>query len=532
MATDHSNSTSKNLDASSQNGSEHSSSTFEKLFGAEFIQLESDLRDLLMQDSGGSLDEPKLGKYQLREILAQSSQSIVFKALDPDLQRHVVIKVYFEPLPVDERNRLIQEGRALAQLNSPYVVRCFGVEEFGDLPCLVLEYVQGRTLDEYFRSQGSLTKREMARVTGEIARAVAVVHQHGLVHGDLKPENVMIQHGGEIKLIDFGLCHTTSKLEAQTPTGTPGFMPPERANNEIEDFGHRSDLFGVCAILYFMLTGEAPFAADTKQEAFEKSQRGQVDPISDAISQSPLGKICLRGLARNPNERFLDAASIANLTDRFRSRLPRRLFFAAGLMALMAGAFFWLKQPSEKPVITRKIPFLSDSELANLKTEIPLQLMFLHRVGDKLEWVQPRHDGFIPLEKNGQYFILVDPNESCFVRIFSFEHEQEWMIDPIFPSWEAGDSTAEMQPLNVDVTKLQIADAYVDADRTELRKNFIDIVPDTVSERDEYVYVFASKDSRESAIFSESKIPVLMRGISRRRDGGRVTQLIKTYRVE
>lgn len=531
MATDHGKYTEQNLSHSlDENGSETSRAALEDLLGDDVENLESDLRDLLSNDPDGSLCEPTLGKYLIREILAQSSQSVVFKALDPDLQRHVVIKVYCQ-LSADEKNRLFQEGRALAQLTSSRVVRCYGVEEFGGLPGLIMEYVQGCTLDEYFRRRNPLPASEVARITAEIAFSVSEIHGQGLVHCDLKPENVMIDNGRGIKLIDFGLCHSIGKLETQTPAGTPGFLSPEIANDEVEDFGQGSDIFGVCAILYFLLNGQAPFAAETKLEALQKSQAGQVNEMPKGRQASRLGQICLKGLRRNPTDRFPDAIQIVEILERFQKRHLRRLLIVAGLLtfALMIG--FGINRVFQKGQ-TRQVPFLSSSELANLKSEISIQVKFLHCVGNQLKAVVPGSDGVVTLAKNGRYFILVNPEESCFVRIFSFEYDGEWKIDPIFPSWEAGDSTAQIQPLNFEISNLPVSNAYADADQTTLRRNFIEIVPDAVSERDEYIYVFTSTNSSQSEAFSDSTLPVLMRGVSRRSKGNRLTQLIEAYRVE
>ena len=171
-----------------------------------------------------SPDDPVyVGKFETCGWTRQGGQSTVFKAFDPDLQRFglrrrgavlqrfVAIKLYHAALTEKQQQRVLDEGRALASIDSPFVARCHSVDMIAGAPFLVLEWVEGKTLDDYLESQ-QLTRNEQRELFRKMAQGVDALHQQQLIHRDLKPSNILVNESGEPKIVDLGLVRHLFRL--------------------------------------------------------------------------------------------------------------------------------------------------------------------------------------------------------------------------------------------------------------------------------------------------------------------------------
>ena len=178
-----------------------------------------------------------IGRYAVIAELGRGGQAVVYRAVHPALNKDVVIKLSRAPWKGDsaERDRLLAEGRLLAELEHPGLARVFDLDFYLGRPFLVLEYVRGRNLDQQRRT-AALPVSESIRVVAQVARSLAAVHRQGIVHRDVTPRNIMLDEQGQPRLIDFGLAHWRAPWEVDAEqrsiTGTIAFMAPEQANGE------------------------------------------------------------------------------------------------------------------------------------------------------------------------------------------------------------------------------------------------------------------------------------------------------------
>jgi serine/threonine-protein kinase len=283
-------------------------------------------------------DPPRVGKYRVVRPLGSGGQATATLAFDPDLERYVVLKRYHftDGAGVE---RALAEGRALARVRSPYVAGCLGAERHGEEVLLVVEHVAGGDLARAHRER-SLTPAAAARVIALAAEGLAAVHACGLLHRDLKPANVLLGDDGTPRLVDFGLAAGVGSVALGELSGTPAYMAPEQARPEPERVGARTDVFGLGAVLYFLLTGSPPHGGRDAAETLELARRCAITPPRDLNPRvpRPLERICLRALSADPAGRQATAAELAAELGRF-ARGPRRVVgttAAAGVLLLAA----------------------------------------------------------------------------------------------------------------------------------------------------------------------------------------------------
>ena len=192
-------------------------------------EVKAHLRALAAHLGGGGQNEfGQVGKYRIGKgcTVGLGGQSIALRAWDPDLERDVVLKIYHTANTDELREQVLREGRALAKIDSPYVVRCHNVETFAGNPCLVLEHVSGVNLASQVRLQ-TYTHVEAAELIAKISDGLEAVHRQGIVHRDLKPANIVISSDGIPKIVDFGLS-AVGAGSTQDSAGTAVYTPPER----------------------------------------------------------------------------------------------------------------------------------------------------------------------------------------------------------------------------------------------------------------------------------------------------------------
>jgi eukaryotic-like serine/threonine-protein kinase len=255
-------------------------------------------------------------RFRLEEKVGSGGMSSVYRAFDPTLERHVAIKLMHRDISndADQLERFRREARAVAQLNHPHVVTVIDAGEDDGAPYIVFEYVEGETLKERIRRVGRLPVAEAVAYAVEIGRALECAHSHMLVHRDVKPQNVLIDPDGRAKVTDFGIARS---LEAQGLTapgrvlGTTDYVSPEQALGH--DVTAQSDIYSLGIVLYEMLTGEAPFKADTQVAIAMKHVR---EPLPDVQRRRPeisaaLAAVVERATAKETRNRY---ATVAEMT--------------------------------------------------------------------------------------------------------------------------------------------------------------------------------------------------------------------------
>jgi serine/threonine protein kinase len=272
------------------------------------------------QEFSGETDEPPLpaaiGKYLVIGRFPRTGQAEVFRVVHPQLHQERVIKLAKERISVDGRSDIIDEGRILVDLNHPNMVRVHELDFHEDRPYLVMEYVRGRSLRDY-AAEHPLSPRQAAALVAKVCGAAEAAHRRGIVHRDIKHLNILIDEANEPRLIDFGMARARTFWSHKTAPagGTFAFMAPEQARiespEEQQKVGPRSDVFALGAVLYFLLTGKAPFDGRNWHESMARAHECDFDRKALDTPKVPgdLRRICLKAMAAGPAERFASAAA-------------------------------------------------------------------------------------------------------------------------------------------------------------------------------------------------------------------------------
>lgn len=253
------------------------------------------------------------GHLLIREELGAGSFATVYRAHDPHLQRDVALKIYHAGMLPDARlTALLAEGRLLARVRHPNVMIVHGLEQHGDEVGLWLELIDGRMLADEVREGGPLGFREAALVGQDLCRALAAVHLAGLVHRDVKPQNVMRERGGRIVLMDFGLG-----LDLQTPgspadglRGTPLYMAPELFDGAQPSAS--TDIYSLGVSLYYLVTGTYPVTAGTRAELEQSHRDGRRRLLRDVRPDLPdaFAQVIERACGVDPADRYRTAGEM------------------------------------------------------------------------------------------------------------------------------------------------------------------------------------------------------------------------------
>lgn len=326
-----------------------------------------------------------IGRYIVVGRIDSGGQSDVYRAVHPTLDRELVVKLGRAPEPggPDLRSLLVSEGKVLAGLDHPNLVRVIDMDYHDGRPFVVMELVRGRTLHALVQDR-PVAPRDAARIVSRVARALEVVHARGIVHQDVKPQNIIIDETGEPRLIDFGLARFRHAWDAAgSPTGgTPAFIAPEQARGEVERVGPRSDVFALGGVLYFLLTRTQPFRGESVTEVRSKAAACAFDRelLNTPGVPRSLRAACLRAMAADPEKRQPGAGALADELDSFLGR-NRRAFLAAGGTALVAlgvaGYLAWPTREATNPQPTAATPSLEiqvtrDGKYLSLDDAMPL----------------------------------------------------------------------------------------------------------------------------------------------------------------
>jgi serine/threonine protein kinase len=326
--------------------------------------------------------------YRMTELIGEGGMGEVYKAWDTKLGRPVAIKVL--PLRMGRDplapKRLLREARAASALNHPNIVTIHAIEESGDSCFISMEYVEGESLAKRISTR-PLNLKELVAMGAQVADALAAAHEAGLIHRDVKPENILINKSGQVKLLDFGLAKRGTEDSASiagltqsgTISGTVGYMSPEQTHGQTLD--SRTDIFSLGCVLYQASTGQLPFAGESVLDIMNAIN--SVDPPLPGTIQTKLPQefdlIISRCMAKDKEARYFSAREIAealrkmpvtrvhppNPTNRVQKRVERKSPLVAVLVMITIALllFYFIRKPESVPAA------------AALKAEKPAQVL-------------------------------------------------------------------------------------------------------------------------------------------------------------
>src|SRR2546421_4090695 len=268
-------------------------------------------------------DLKTLGRYNIERTLGKGAMGVVYEGIDPRLGRRVAIKTILkshldEDTAKDYSMRFVREAQAVARLNHPNIVQVYDFGEEGDIAYLVMEFIKGKELKNFFDASERFDLKEAVRIMCELCEALDFAHQAGIIHRDIKPANVMLDAQARTKLTDFGVARvqdsdktSVERTQAGTMVGTRAYMSPEQITGGNID--KRTDVFSAGIILYQFLTGEKPFTGSgawtiakkiiQEEPPLPSSLNNAITPVFDAVVN--------KALAKNPDQRYQSARDLA-----------------------------------------------------------------------------------------------------------------------------------------------------------------------------------------------------------------------------
>jgi len=361
------------------------------------------------------------GDYELLEELGRGGMGIVYKARQKSLNRTVAVKMLVDgPLAnLATAGRFRSEAEAAAQLRHPNIAAIYEIGEQDGLLYFSMDYVTGVSLADLARNQ-LLSVETSVRLVQTIAETIQFAHQRGTIHRDLKPSNIIVDEQGKPHILDFGLAKRVEAQRNFTLTGqslgSPGFAPPEQVDGKRGSIGVWSDIYGLGAILYFLLTGRPPFAGSSLTDTFYQTLHEPPVPpssLNPAVTHVLEG-ICLKCLAKEPTNRYASAADLAmelakaisnrtsnnmsppELKKQFTVRESRSAasLILLGLLVVIVVAAVWLwpwrasqNPPSDKQTTTRGSP--NSTPPSQLSAEERSLLERVKQPGETNIWMSP-----------------------------------------------------------------------------------------------------------------------------------------------
>ncbi|NLJ47274.1 MAG: serine/threonine protein kinase [Treponema sp.] len=310
-----------------------------------------------------------IGKYPIESLVAKGGMGAVFKALHPTLKRHVIIKKLTMRGSATLTERFKREARILMDFKNDHIVRVFDHFKEGSSHYIVLEYVDGMSLDQLIKRQRSLSSELALVIFLDACRALQYAHGMGVIHRDIKPGNILISRKGEVKLADFGIAASEEEddpgLTKEGMTlGTPSYMPPEQIENS-KNVDRRADIYAMGIMLYEMVTGKKPYPGNFAPETVVLIQKGRYRPAGKVNPRVLpfVDKLIKKLIKPDPRKRFQSMDAVIKRLEKFLSRYsaesirsvladlvagkcqdepryrpaPRKRFLLAAVLILLAG---------------------------------------------------------------------------------------------------------------------------------------------------------------------------------------------------
>ena len=266
---------------------------------------------------GKTLDD----RYEITEQIGEGGMALVYKALDHRLDRYVAVKIMRDDLMADDevRRRFCAESHAVAMLSHPNIVAVYDVSHNDSAEYIVMELVNGITLKQYMESKGVLSWNETMHFSRQIAKALSHAHDRGIIHRDIKPQNIMLLRDGTIKVGDFGIAALENEIYEDTgqAIGSIHYIAPEQARGECPDA--RSDIYSLGIVMYEMLTGEKPYTGETLGEIAVQHMNADPVPIHEKNPEVPaeLERIALKAMCADLEGRYQSAGELLSDLDAF-----------------------------------------------------------------------------------------------------------------------------------------------------------------------------------------------------------------------
>jgi serine/threonine-protein kinase len=267
------------------------------------------------------LELTKIGRYEILQALGRGSMGLVYKALDPKINRLLAIKTirfsdeFDEDVIHEIKERFFREAEIAGQLSHPSIVTIHDMGEDQDLTYMAMEYLEGDNLEKFIGKKNLLPLRKVLYVAATVADALEFAHRADVIHRDIKPANIMLLRSGGVKVTDFGIAKAISSSRTRTGVilGTPNYMSPEQIMGQKID--PRSDIFSLGVVFYQLLAGELPFQGDNLSSLLYQITQVKHPPLRNLNPRIPLAceQIMDKALAKNLDERFQTAGQMAKL---------------------------------------------------------------------------------------------------------------------------------------------------------------------------------------------------------------------------
>ena len=272
-------------------------------------------------------------RYEILELIGAGGMANVYKALCHRLNRYDAVKIMRDDTAADEcfRKRFRTESQAVAMLSHPNIVSVYDVSHNENIEYIVMELVDGITLKQYMKEHGALPTDEVLNFSIQIAKALAHAHSKGIIHRDIKPQNVMLLKDGLIKVADFGIAALQNDIEESTneTVGSVHYIAPEQARGAAADA--RSDIYSLGIVMYEMMTGRLPYVGKSDVEVAVKHMNTEAVPPRTIVPGIPeeLERICLKAMATDITDRYQSAGELLSDLEQFRKQLAEALALKA-----------------------------------------------------------------------------------------------------------------------------------------------------------------------------------------------------------
>lgn len=265
-------------------------------------------------------------RYEIESVIGEGGMAVVYKAFCHRLNRFVAIKVLRDEFAEDEefRRRFLAESHAIAMLSHPNIVAVYDVSSCDGVEYIVMELIDGITLKQYLKKRGAISWKEAVHFAKQIAKALSHAHQRGIVHRDIKPQNIMLLRDGTIKVADFGIAALEDeRQDSNEAIGSIHYIAPEQARGNDPDA--RSDIYSLGVVMYEMLAGVKPFTGDSINEIAAKHLEPPV-PISEYTPDVPeeLERIVEKAMDPDIEERYQSADKLYDALEAFTRRQMRK----------------------------------------------------------------------------------------------------------------------------------------------------------------------------------------------------------------